>query len=99
MRSIFSETHSARFLLAPGTDQVRMSDNEDEPVDPVLEVLTEYEQKLRILEQNDQLEGEAHQTFGSLANELERRMGSERRAKAREAADRRRNPAAGLQHS
>jgi hypothetical protein len=76
-----------------------MSDNEDEPVDPVLEVLTEYEEKLRILEQNDQLEGEAQQTFGSLANELERRMGSERRAKVREAADRRRHPAEGLQHS
>jgi hypothetical protein len=76
-----------------------MSDNEDEPVDPVLEVLTEYEKKLRILEQNDQLEGEAQQTFGSLANELERRMGSERRARPRESVDRRQNPEAGLQRS
>lgn len=76
-----------------------MSDNEDEPVDPVLEVLTEYEKKLRILEQNDQLEGEAQQTFGSLVAELERRTGSERRANAREAVDRRQNPEAGLQHS
>ena len=76
-----------------------MSDNEDEPVDPVLEVLTEYEKKLRILEQTDQLEGEAQQTFGSLATELERRTGGERRAKAREAADRRQNPAAGSQES
>jgi hypothetical protein len=76
-----------------------MSDNEDEPVDPVLEVLTEYEKRLRILEQNDQLEGEAQQTFGSLANELERRMGRERRTKARETVDRRRSPTAGLQHS
>jgi hypothetical protein len=76
-----------------------MSDNEDEPVDPVLEVLTEYEKKLRILEQNDQLEGEAQQTFGSLATELERRTGSERRAKSRDAVDRRRNPSGGLQES
>jgi hypothetical protein len=76
-----------------------MSDDEDEPVDPVLEVLTEYERKLRILEQNDQLEGEAQRTFGSLVDELERRTGRERREKAREDADRRRNPASGLQHS
>jgi hypothetical protein len=76
-----------------------MSDNEDEPVDPVLEVLTEYEKKLRILEQNDQLEGEAQQTFGSLVTELERRTGSERRGRARESVDRRQNPAAGLQRS
>jgi hypothetical protein len=76
-----------------------MSDNEDEPVDPVLEVLTEYEKKLRILEQNDQLEGEAQQTFGSLAYELERRTGNDRRVKAREAADRRRNPRPGLPRS
>jgi hypothetical protein len=82
-----------------GTDQVRMSDNEDEAVDPVLEVLTEYEKKLRILEQTDQLEGEAQQTFGSLATELERRTGSERRAKAREAADRRQDPTADSQQS
>jgi hypothetical protein len=75
-----------------------MSDNDDEPVDPVLEVLTEYEKKLRILEQNDQLEGAAQQTFGSLVTELERRTGSDRRVKARESADRRRNPAAGSQH-
>ena len=95
----FSETHPARFLLAFGTDQVRMSDNEDEPVDPVLEVLTKYEKKLRILEQTDQLEGEAQQTFGSLATELERRTGSERREKAREAVDRRQNPTAGSEQS
>jgi hypothetical protein len=90
---------AAWFLLALYTDQVRMSDDEDEPVDPVLEVLTEYEKKLRILEQNDQLEGEAQQTFGSLVHELERRTGRDRREKAREEAERRRNPAAGLQHS
>jgi hypothetical protein len=76
-----------------------MSDDEDEPVDPVLEVLTEYEKKLRILEQNDQLEGEARQTFRSLVHELERRTGRDRREKAREDAERRRKPAAGLQHS
>lgn len=76
-----------------------MSDDEDEPVDPVLEVLTEYEKKLRILEENDQLEGEAQQTFGSLVHELERRTGRERREKAREDADRRRKAEAGLQGS
>jgi hypothetical protein len=73
--------------------------SDDEPVDPVLEVLTEYEKKLRILEQNDQLQGEAQKTFGSLVNELERRTGRERRHKAREDADRRRKPAAGFRHS
>jgi hypothetical protein len=76
-----------------------MSDKDDEPVDPVLEVLTEYEKKLRILEQNDQLEREAQQTFDSLATELERRTGTERRARPRESVDRRHNPAEGLQHS
>ncbi len=76
-----------------------MSDDEDERIDPVLEVLTAYEKKLRILEENDQLEGEAQQTFGSLVHELERRTGRERREKAREDADRRRKAEAGLQGS
>ena len=76
-----------------------MVDDEDEPVDPVLEVLTEYEKKLRILEQNDQLEVEAQQTFGSLVDELERRTGRDRREKAREDAERRRKPATDLQQS
>jgi hypothetical protein len=76
-----------------------MSDKDDDPVDPVLEVLTEYEKKLRILEQNDRLEGEAQQTFGALVTELERRTGSERRGRARDSVDRRHNPASGLQHS
>jgi predicted nucleic acid-binding Zn ribbon protein len=66
-----------------------MTDNEDDPVDPVLEVLTEYEQKLRILRQNNQLAGEAHRTFGSLVHELERRSGVDRRAQPRPGADRR----------
>lgn len=67
-----------------------MTDKEDDPVDPVLEVLTEYEQKLRILRQNNQLAGEAHRTFGSLVHELERRSGVDRRAQPRPGADRRR---------
>jgi predicted nucleic acid-binding Zn ribbon protein len=67
-----------------------MTNKEDDPVDPVLEVLTEYEQKLRILRQNNQLAGEAHRTFGSLVHELERRSGVDRRAQPRPGADRRR---------
>jgi predicted nucleic acid-binding Zn ribbon protein len=67
-----------------------MTNKEDDPVDPVLEVLTEYEQKLRILRQNNQLAGEAHRTFGSLVHELERRSGVDRRAQPRPGVDRRR---------
>ena len=69
-----------------------MADEKD-PVDPVLEVLTEYEEKLRILHQNDQLNREAARTFGSLVADLERRTGGERRATARSTADRRRTAA------
>ncbi|MEN3337947.1 MAG: hypothetical protein V7647_1623 [Acidobacteriota bacterium] len=66
-----------------------MTEQEDEGVDPVLEVLTEYEQKLRILHQNDQLAGEAQRTFGALVTELERRTGQDRRRQGRASADRR----------
>ena len=68
-----------------------MADDKD-PVDPVLEVLTEYEEKLRVLHQNDQLNVEAARTFGSLVTELERRTGRDRRGTARPGANRR-NPA------
>ena len=65
-----------------------MADDND-PVDPVLEVLTEYEEKLRILHQNHQLDREAERTFGSLVTELERRTGGERRGTPRAGVDRR----------
>jgi len=55
----------------------------------VLEVLTEYEQKLRTLHQNDQLAQEAQRTFGALVNELERRSGADRRKMPRAGNDRR----------
>jgi hypothetical protein len=90
----------AWFLLSPASDHLSMTENEDDPVDPVLAVLTEYEQKLRELQQNDQLEGEAQQTFESLVTELERRTSGERRETAREGVDRRRvHSDADLQHS
>jgi hypothetical protein len=66
-----------------------MTDQEDDGVDPVLEVLTEYEQKLRILHQNDQLAGEAQRTFGALVSELERRSGQDRRRQGRASGERR----------
>ena len=66
-----------------------MTDHEDDGVDPVLEVLTEYEQKLRILHQNDQLAGEAQRTFGALVTELERRSGQDRRRQGRVSGERR----------
>ena len=65
-----------------------MADNDD-PVDAVLEVLTEYEEKLRILHQNDELNREAARTFGSLVTELERRTGDDRRATPRAGKSRR----------
>lgn len=65
-----------------------MAENED-PVDPVLEVLTEYEEKLRILHQKDELNREAARTFGSLVIELERRTGGDRRATPRAGKNRR----------
>jgi hypothetical protein len=64
-------------------------DEKDDPVDPVLEVLTEYEQKLKELHRTDQLAGEAQRTFGALVSELERRGGADRRAKRRSERDRR----------
>jgi hypothetical protein len=66
-----------------------MTDQEDDGVDPVLEVLTEYEQKLRVLHQNDQLAGEAQRTFGALVTELERRSGQDRRRQGRGSGERR----------
>lgn len=66
-----------------------MADNTNDAVDPVLAVLTEFEQKLRILHQNDQLVGEAQRTFGSLVTDLERRTHADRRSAPRSAADRR----------
>jgi hypothetical protein len=66
-----------------------MTQKDDNPSDPVLEVLTEYEQKLRTLHQNDRLAEEAQRTFGALVTELERRSGLDRRRKARAGTDRR----------
>jgi hypothetical protein len=66
-----------------------MSQDDDDRVDPVLEVLTEYEEKLRTLHKNNQLAAEAHRTFGALVTELERRSGADRRRAARQGADRR----------
>lgn len=68
-----------------------MADNND-PVDPVLEVLTAYEEKLRILHQNDELNREAARTFGSLVTEPERRTGGDRRATPRAGKNRRGEP-------
>lgn len=65
-----------------------MHDDNDH-VDPVLEVLTEYEQKLKVLQQNNQLAREAHRTFGSLVAELERRTTRDRRSSARAGINRR----------
>jgi hypothetical protein len=66
-----------------------MAHDDDDPADPVLEVLTEYEQKLRTLHQNDQLAEQAQRTFGALVNELERRSGVDRRKAPRQGTDRR----------
>jgi len=66
-----------------------MTHDDNDPADPVLEVLTEYEQKLRTLHQNDQLAQEAQRTFGALVNELERRSGGDRRKIPRAGNDRR----------
>jgi hypothetical protein len=65
-----------------------MADDKD-PVDPVLEVLTEYEERLRVLHQNDQLNVEGARTFESLVTELERRTGRDRRGTARPGPNRR----------
>jgi hypothetical protein len=66
-----------------------MTHDDNDPADPVLEVLTEYEQKLRTLHQNDQLAEQAQRTFGALVNELERRSGVDRRKSSRGGNDRR----------
>ena len=66
-----------------------MTHDDNDPADPVLEVLTEYEQKLRALHQNDRLAEEAQRTFGALVHELERRSGIERRKIPRAGTDRR----------
>jgi hypothetical protein len=66
-----------------------MTHNDNDPADPVLEVLTEYEQKLRTLHQNDRLAEEAQRTFGALVHELERRSGLDRRRKPRPGSERR----------
>ena len=66
-----------------------MTHDDKDPADPVLEVLTEYEEKLRTLHQNDRLAEEAQRTFGALVNELERRSGVDRRKIPRAGTDRR----------
>jgi hypothetical protein len=77
-------------LCYPEVEVQSMTDDEkDDRVDPVLQVLTEYEQKLKELHRTDQLAREAQRTFGALVTELERRGGVDRRAKARAERDRR----------
>jgi hypothetical protein len=66
-----------------------MAENDEHPPDPVLEVLTEYEDKLRTLHQNDRLAEEAQRTFGALVTELERRSGADRRRDPRAGQERR----------
>jgi hypothetical protein len=66
-----------------------MAENDEHPPDPVLEVLTEYEDKLRTLHQNDRLAEEAQRTFGALVTELERRSGPDRRREPRAGQERR----------
>ena len=76
-------------LCSPHHRNRVMTHDDNDPADPVLEVLTEYEQKLRTLHQNDRLAEEAQRTFGALVNELERRSGVDRRKSSRAGTDRR----------
>jgi hypothetical protein len=66
-----------------------MTDGDGEPVDPVLEVLTQFEKKLRALRDQHNLDDQAEPTFRALASELERRIGQERRKVPRSDLDRR----------
>src|SRR4051812_32671910 len=77
----------AQFVLSSNWNRLMMP-SQDVLSDPVLEVLTEYEEKLRTLHQNDRLAEEAQRTFGALVNELERRSGLDRRRKPRVGGER-----------
>lgn len=62
--------------------------------DPVTQVLTEFEERLRTLQDEQRLVESAQETFGSLAREVERRTGQDRRSAPREGqTDRRRTKA------
>jgi hypothetical protein len=60
-----------------------MSDDDSEPADPVLEVLTDFKERLRVLDERQRLTEEGERTFRELARELERRTGGDRRLTAR----------------
>ena len=60
-----------------------MTDDDSEPADPVLEVLTDFKERLRVLDERQRLTEEGERTFRELARELERRTGADRRLTAR----------------